>query len=102
MTGGIEDTNLRTLQRISIVEGRYLPSPHFARSHIQHTAQLHAFVHILGQVSERTELHTIEGSTRIVGECSQLQTLATIGSYRRDDTHLHALCRILNADDAYG
>ena len=84
-------TNLRALQRISIVEGRNLPAPHFARSYIQHTAQLNAFVHILGHVCDSTELHTIE--------CA---TLATIGSYRRNDTHLHALRRVLNADYSYG
>ena len=102
MTSGIENTNLRALQRIGIVEGRNLPATHFARSYIQHTAQLHAFVHILGQVCDSTELHTIEGGTRIVGECRQLQTLSTIGSYRRNDTHLNALRRVLNADYSYG
>ena len=102
MTSGIEYTNLRALQRISIVEGRNLPAPHFARSYIQHTAQLNAFVHILGYVCDSTELHTIKCATRCVGERRQLQTLATIGSYRRNDTHLHALRRVLNADYSYG
>jgi len=102
MTSGVEDTNLRAPQRISIVEGCYLPSSHFSGSYIQHTAQLHAFVHSLGQVCDGTDLRTIEVATRSVGECRQLQPLATIGSHRRDSTYLHTLRRVLNADDSYG
>ena len=80
--------------------GANLRATHHARRYIQQGRQLHTVVHTLVDVADSAQLNAVEGMCRRIRDTRQLQAVSAIGGYRRYDTELNALRRVLYADYA--
>ena len=99
--GNIEDADLRTVQRVGIVDGSPLPATHHGRRDVQDARQLQTAGHAPRDVADATQLQAIEQMCRRVGDTRQLESAATVFRNRRDDTHLDGFHRILSAENSH-
>lgn len=97
----IDESYLRTVERVGIVGSSQLNAAHISRRHVEGTSQLYAFLHSHSDIADGAELYASERSRRHIGNGGELHTVGiTVGNVCHQ-SKLHIAHGILVTDNTY-